>query len=111
MVGAVPPVITVAPGQLAPTVPSVTEVRKVTVVEPLTQPSVAATVTTPPALALGVRTPAPLIAPAGVSSVRLTDQVSEDAGMEAVWLSLKVPVAVNGMVAGVVPLRVTVESA
>src|SRR5512143_1316829 len=81
-----------------------------TVVEPEAQPSVAVTVTTPPAAGFGVST-LPVMLPGGVSSSRCALQVSFDASTAAVPPPANVPVAVNGMGAAAPPSRATVVSA
>src|SRR5262245_23306146 len=95
--------------QSAPQFPCVPSRKNVTVAVPLTQPSVAVTVTTPPAYGFGVRAPGAIV-PGSVASSRVAVHVSvlESSGLLP---SANVPEAVKVMGAAVLPSSVTLESA
>src|SRR5262245_29334904 len=95
--------------QLTPQFPWIASRKKTTVVLPVTQPSVAVTVTTPPAFELGVRTPAAIM-PGGVASARVALHNSL-AGSSALVPSPNVPSALKVIGAAGMPSSFTCEFA
>jgi hypothetical protein len=88
IVGAVPPIVGVPPHPLGlPLVPMLAFGLNVTDVLPLTQPSLAVTVTVPPEVALGCSSPLAMV-PAGVASERVAVQLSALTAIVAEWPSV-----------------------